>query len=299
MKTGNKHKRKLNMDYTFILPAVLFIFFLMVYPIIYNIFMSFKDVTIQNLVQGEQHFVGFKNFQAIFKDKYFWSSFKNTFIFLVLCLTFQFVIGFLFALFFNMKFRGSKWMRAVLLVAWMNPIIITGTIYKWLLAGDGGIINYLLMRLGITGQTINFLASPNTALYSVIFANIWVGIPFNMIILLSGLQAIPEDIYESASIDGANAFDKFYRITFPMMRSTIIVLILLGFIYTFKVFDIIYAMTGGGPANASQILPYYSYELSFKMFRFGEGAAVSTVSFAIIAVFALIYVYLSKKEEVD
>lgn len=292
-----KKKRKMNSDYTFILPAVIFICFLMVYPILYNILMSFKDVTIQNLIQGEQSFVGFKNFESIFGDKYFWSSFRNTFIFLVLCLTFQFSIGFLFALFFNKKFKGNKWMRAVLLVAWMNPIIITGTIYKWLLAGDGGIVNYLLMNLGITSHTINFLSSPVTALYSVIFANIWVGIPFNMIILLSGLQSISEDMYESASIDGANAIAKFLHITLPMMKSTIIVLILLGFIYTFKVFDIIYAMTGGGPANASQILPYYSYELSFKMFRFGEGAAVSTVSFGIIAIFALIYVYFSRKEE--
>lgn len=292
-----KKKRKMNSDYTFILPAVIFICFLMVYPILYNILMSFKDVTISNLIQGEQNFVGFKNFQSIFRDKYFWSSFRNTFIFLVLCLTFQFSIGFLFALFFNKKFKGNKWMRAVLLVAWMNPIIITGTIYKWLLAGDGGIVNYLLMNLGITSHTINFLSSPVTALYSVILANIWVGIPFNMIILLSGLQSISEDMYESASIDGANAIAKFLHITLPMMKSTIIVLILLGFIYTFKVFDIIYAMTGGGPANASQILPYYSYELSFKMFRFGEGAAVSTVSFGIIAVFALIYVYFSRREE--
>lgn len=292
-----KKKRKMNSDYTFILPAVIFICFLMVYPILYNILMSFKDVTISNLIQGEQNFVGFKNFQSIFRDKYFWSSFRNTFIFLVLCLTFQFSIGFLFALFFNKKFKGNKWMRAVLLVAWMNPIIITGTIYKWLLAGDGGIVNYLLMNLGITSHTINFLSSPVTALYSVILANIWVGIPFNMIILLSGLQSISEDMYESASIDGANAVAKFLHITLPMMKSTIIVLILLGFIYTFKVFDIIYAMTGGGPANASQILPYYSYELSFKMFRFGEGAAVSTVSFGIIAVFALIYVYFSRREE--
>lgn len=292
-----KKKRKMNSDYTFILPAVIFICFLMVYPILYNILMSFKDVTIRNLIQGEQSFVGFKNFESIFGDKYFRSSFRNTFIFLVLCLTFQFSIGFLFALFFNKKFKGNKWMRAVLLVAWMNPIIITGTIYKWLLAGDGGIVNYLLMNLGITSHTINFLSSPVTALYSVIFANIWVGIPFNMIILLSGLQSISEDMYESASIDGANAIAKFLHITLPMMKSTIIVLILLGFIYTFKVFDIIYAMTGGGPANASQILPYYSYELSFKMFRFGEGAAVSTVSFGIIAIFALIYVYFSRKEE--
>lgn len=285
------------MDYTFIIPAFVFIAVFMIYPIIYNIVMSFKDVTIQNLISGDQKFVGFENFKMIFSDKYFWGAFQNTFLFLIFCLTFQFLFGFAFALFFNQKFRGSKWMRAILLIAWMNPIIITGTIYKWLMAGDGGIFNYILMTLGFISEPINFLSSPDTALGSVIFANIWVGIPFNMVILLSGLQDIPEDIYESAAIDGAGAFRKFWNLTLPMMRPTILVLLLLGFIYTFKVFDIIYAMTGGGPANSSQIMPYYSYELAFKMFKFGQGAAVSTVSFAIILGFAAIYVYLSKKEE--
>lgn len=290
-------KRKRYVDYTFLAPAFLFIAAFMIYPIVYNIFMSFKDVTIQNLIQGEQKFVGLQNFKTIFSDKYFWEAFQNTFVFLIFCLTFQFLFGFAFALYFNKKFKGSRWMRAVLLIAWMNPVIITGTIYKWLMAGDGGVFNYILMALGLISEPVNFLASPDTALGSVIFANIWVGIPFNMVILLSGLQSIPEDIYESASIDGAGAFRRFWHLTVPLMRPTILVLLLLGFIYTFKVFDIIYAMTGGGPANASQILPYYSYELSFKMFKFGEGAAVSTVSFAIILIFAAIYVYLSKKEE--
>lgn len=290
-------KRKRYVDYTFIIPAFVFIAVFMIYPIIYNIVMSFKDVTIQNLISGDQKFVGFENFKMIFSDKYFWGAFQNTFLFLIFCLTFQFLFGFAFALFFNQKFRGSKWMRAILLIAWMNPIIITGTIYKWLMAGDGGIFNYILMTLGFISEPINFLSSPDTALGSVIFANIWVGIPFNMVILLSGLQDIPEDIYESAAIDGAGAFRKFWNLTLPMMRPTILVLLLLGFIYTFKVFDIIYAMTGGGPANSSQIMPYYSYELAFKMFKFGQGAAVSTVSFAIILGFAAIYVYLSKKEE--
>lgn len=285
-------------NYSFVLPAILFIAVFMLYPIWYNIEMSFKDITIKNLIDSaNQSFVGFDNFRTVFADKYFWKALHNTWIFVFFSLIFQFTIGFMFALFFNGKFPGNKWMRAVLLIAWMNPAIITGAVFKWLMAGDVGVFNALLMKIGFISEPINFLASSATSLGSVIFGNIWIGIPFNMIILLSGLQGIDGDLYESAVIDGAGAWAMFRYITVPMLSSTIMVLLLLGFIYTFKVFDIIYAMTSGGPANSSQILPYYSYELSFKLFKFGEGAAASCISFLIIAVLAAIYIYFSRKEE--
>ena len=287
-------------DYSFTIPALLFIAVFMLYPIWYNIIMSFKDVSVSNLKDtSEQAFVGLANFKAIFADKYFWSAFQNTFIIVILSLVFQFSIGFLFALYFNKNFKGAKWMRAILLIAWMNPAIITGAIFKWLLAGDIGIFNYFLMQIGLITEPINFLASTQTALYSVIVGNIWIGIPFNMIILLSGIQGIGNDLYESAVIDGANSVKKFFYITVPCLKPTILVLLLLGFIYTFKVFDIIYAMTTGGPANSSQILPYYAYEQSFKLFKFGQGAAASCVSFVLIALLAAVYIYFSNKEEMD
>lgn len=286
-------------NYSFVLPAVIFMLIFMVYPIWYTIKMSFTDVNLKNFLDSSsQIFIGLNNYKNVFNDKYFWSALNNTWIFVFFSLVFQFTIGFLFALFFNKRFPGNQWMRAILLIAWMNPAIITGSIFKWMMAGDGGIFNYILLFLGIVDEPLNFLSSTSTALGSVVFANIWIGIPFNMIILLSGLQSIDEDLYESAVIDGAGRIAKFRYITLPLMKSTIMVLLLLGFIYTFKVFDIIYAMTTGGPANASQILPYYAYDVAFKMFKFGEGAAASCVSFVIVGILAVIYVYLSKKEEV-
>ena len=298
-KSKKMKKKSVFIEYSFVLPAVIFMVIFMIYPIWYNIEMSFKDVDLKNFLDSSQQtFVGLQNFKNIFSDKYFWNSLNNTWVFVIFSMVFQFVIGFGFALFFNKKFPGNKWMRAILLIAWMNPAIITGAVFKWLMAGDVGIFNYLLMHFGLIHKPINFLADTNTALGSVIFGNIWVGIPFNMIILLSGLQSIDEELYESAVTDGAGKFARFRYITWPLLMPTILVLLLLGFIYTFKVFDIIYAMTSGGPANSSQILPYYSYELSFKMFKFGEGAAASCVSFVIIAILSVIYVYFSKKEEV-
>jgi len=285
-------------SYSFVVPAVLFMAVFMMYPIWYNIEMSFKNVNLKNFLDStQQTFAGFQNFKNIFADSYFWEALNRTWVFVIFSLIFQFIIGFAFALFFNKKFYGNKWMRAILLIGWMNPAIITGAVFKWLMAGDVGIFNFLLMKLHIISAPVNFLASTSTALGSVIFANIWIGIPFNMIILLSGLQSIDEDLYESAVIDGAGSFARFRYITVPMLMPTIMVLLLLGFIYTFKVFDIIYAMTTGGPANSSQILPYYAYEMAFKMFKFGEGAAASCISFIIVAVLAAIYIYLTRKEE--
>ena len=285
-------------NYSFVMPAVIFMAVFMIYPIWYNIEMSLKNVDLKNFLDSSsQIFIGLENYKSIFQDKYFWNSLNNTWIFVLFSLIFQFSIGFALALFFNKRFPGSRWMRAIMLIAWMNPAIITGAIFKWMMAGDEGIFNFLLMQIGLISEPINFLSDTHTALGSVIFANIWVGIPFNMVILLTGLQSIDEDLYESAVIDGAGRLARFRYITVPMMMPTITVLLLLGFIYTFKVFDIIYAMTSGGPANASQILPYYAYELSFKMFKFGEGAAASCISFIIVGVLAFIYIRISGKEE--
>ncbi len=296
-KKGRKWKERF-VNYSFVAPAVVFIALFMLYPVWYTIEMSFKDVVLKNFLDSsQQSFAGLQNYKLIFGDKYFWNSLDHTWIFVLFSLVFQFALGFSFALFFNKKFPGNRWMRAILLIAWMNPAIITGAVFKWLMATDVGIFNFLLVHLGIVAEPVNFLASSQTALGSVIFGNIWVGVPFNMILLLSGLQGIDGDLYESAVIDGASPFARFRYITLPMLLPTIRVLLLLGFIYTFKVFDIIYAMTGGGPANASQILPYYSYEMAFKTFKFSQGAAASCVSFAIVAVLAAFYIYFSKKEE--
>ena len=172
-------------DSSFTVPALAFIAIFMIYPIWYNIVMSFKEINISNLTDASrQKFIGFANFSAIFADKYFWNSFQNTFVFVLFSLIFQFSVGFLFALYFNKQFRGAKWMRAIILIAWMNPGIITGAIFKWLLAGDIGIFNYLLMQIGIISEPINFLASTQTSLASVILGNVWIGIPFNMVCLL-------------------------------------------------------------------------------------------------------------------
>lgn len=298
-KTSGKKWKKLKVsaiEYSFILPAFLFLAVFILYPVIENFILSVKDVNISNIVQGGAQFIGLENYRQVFADPYFRKAFVNTIVFMVACLTFQFIIGMLLALFFNQKFAGAKWMRALILVGWMNPIIITGSIFKWLLSGDSGVVNYLLMQIGIIKEPIMFLADPRLALFSVTLANIWIGIPFNMILLLAGMQSLPEDIYEVANIDGAGRVTRFFKITLPLLKPTISILLMMGIIYTFKVFDLIYMMTKGGPARSSQILPYYSYELSFQFYKYGKGAVVSVVVFIVVMIFATFYLRASRKE---
>jgi multiple sugar transport system permease protein len=179
----------------------------------------------------------------------------NTILFTVGCLVFQFAIGFVLALFFNRNFTLAKPIRGFLMIPWMIPITITGLMFKFIFSSGVGILNQALAGLGFA--PVEWLVSPSTAMITLVFSNIWIGIPFNMILLATGLTTIPKELYESASIDGASKLQSFVHVTLKMLKPTIESVLILGFIYTFKVFDLVYVMTGGGPgqqnANAVDI----------------------------------------------
>ncbi|WP_084822203.1 carbohydrate ABC transporter permease [Bacillus sp. SA1-12] len=282
--------------YLFIIPAFLFVVIFMLYPIFYNLFISFQDFTIYNL-KGEKPFIGLENYRQIFQDERFFPGLKNTVIYTVSCIVFQLSIGFLLALFFNQRFPLRNFFRSILLLAWMTPLVITGTLFKWLYDVDYGVFNYFLVQMGLINEPINWLGQQSTALLAIIITNIWIGIPFNMILLLSALQALPNDVYEAAKIDGASRLQSFFKITIPLLKPAILVILVLGIIYTFKVFDIILIMTGGGPVNATQVLPFLGYELAFVNFKFGLSGAVATVILLILTCISLVYLYLIRKEE--
>ncbi|MBT2659017.1 sugar ABC transporter permease [Bacillus sp. ISL-18] len=282
--------------YLFILPAVLFIICFMVYPIIYNIIVSFQNLTILNLKTGGT-FIGLENYLEVIKSEKFGIALKNTFIYTGVCIVFQVVFGYLLAVFFNQQFPFRNFFRSIFLLAWMTPLVITGTLFKWLFDVDYGVINELLLNFHFIDKPVNWLGQESTALAAVIVTNIWIGIPFNMILILSALQALPLDVYEAAKIDGANRFQTFRKITLPLLKPTLFVILVLGIIYTFKVFDIILVMTGGGPVNATQVLPFFGYEQAFVNFNFGASGAVATIILVILMCFSLVYLYLVKKEE--
>lgn len=286
-----------NIGILFALPAFLYMLFFVGYPILRNIVLSFQDVSAFNLVQGEKRFVGFLNYIDIFKDDVFRASLLNTLVFTVGCLVIQFFIGFVLALFFNKRFAVSRPLRGILLVPWMIPITVTALIFKLLFATDIGVLNYILKSLHLITTNIEWLTTPKTAMFALICANVWIGIPFNMILISTGLTTIPKELYESASIDGATQIQSFFKITLPLLRPTIESVLILGFIYTFKVYDLVYVMTGGGPVNSTHMLSTYSYKLSFSLFQYSKGSAVANVLLVILMIVGVFYLKATKEED--
>ncbi len=286
-----------NVGILFVLPAFLYMIIFVGYPIVRNIMLSLQEVTVRTLTADSRPFVGLKNYIKIFRDPVFTKSMLNTLTFTVCCLAVQFLIGFMLALFFNQHFSVSKPVRGLLLIPWMVPITVTALMFKFIFGADVGILNYILKNIGIISQNIDWLTSPDTALFAIVCANVWIGIPFNMILISTGLTTIPKDLYESASIDGAGKLQMFFKITLPLLRSTIESVLILGFIYTFKVFDLVYVMTKGGPVNSTHMLSTYSYKLSFEMFKYSEGAAVANVLLVILLIVGVFYLRATKEDD--
>jgi multiple sugar transport system permease protein len=198
-------------------------------------------------------------------------------IFTAASLVLQFAIGLALAVFFRQHFRLSVTLRALFLVPWLLPLIVSASTWSWLLNSDSGVVNYVLHQLGI--GPVDWLTSPRWSLVSVTIANIWIGIPFNLVLLHSGLQSIPIVLYEAAALDGAGAWQRFRHITLPLLRPVSAITLLLGLIYTLKVFDIIWIMTKGGPVDSSTTFATWSYRLGFGNLlpEFGPGAAVANL----------------------
>lgn len=297
MKRIKKFFRYDNIGYFFVLPAVIYMLVFVGYPIVSNFILSFQDVTVKTLSSPNKPFAGFENYKILFQDEVLRTSIVNTLLFTVLCLVFQFIIGFMLALFFNRKFSSAKPVRGLLMMPWMIPITITALIFKFMFSSNVGIINQALMGIGAINTPIDWLTQPATAMIALIIANVWIGIPFNMILISTGLTTIPAELYESAGIDGANRFQTFWKITVPMLKPTIGSVLILGFIYTFKVFDLVYVMTGGGPVNSTQMLSTYSYKLSFDLFKYSQGAATANILFIILFIVSLVYLKFAYAEE--
>jgi multiple sugar transport system permease protein len=284
--------------YLFVAPALIYITLTMLYPVFSNLRMSFYDVNVSTFLANNAPFVGLGNYSKVVGDAVFQHALGLSLLFTSGSLLFQFTIGFALALFFSRPFPGNGILRALLLLAWMLPTVVSGSIFRWMLDGSFGIINFILQGLGLLQGTRFWLTDPNTALAGTIAANIWVGVPFNMVLLLPGLQSISPSLYEAASIDGASGWQSFRYVTLPLMRPVALSVLLLGIIYTFKVFDLVYVMTGGGPVDATTVLPIYVFNLSFSFFRFGEGAATAILLLLGLTVVAIGYLWLSQHEEV-
>lgn len=279
----------------FVVPAVLTLAALFGYPVVKNVLMSFQDYSLATFFTGRAPFVGLANYRAVFDDPLFGKAVANTVLFTVACIAAQFAIGMLLALFFRRSFPLNGVIRALFLLPWLIPLIVGSATWRAILEQDSGVLNVTLEKLHIIGAPVPWLTSPKVALISVILVNVWLGIPFNLTLLYSGLQDIPEDLYEAAALDGASPWKAFWNVTWPSLRSVVLVTLTLGVVYTLKVLDIILGLTGGGPANATATLALQSYQRSFVDFRFGQGAALSNILIVVSLVFAVGYLRLARR----
>lgn len=274
----------------FIAPVVVFVAVFYLYPLARNVVLSFQDYDINSLYSGNAPFIGLGNYRRLLSTPAFATAVVNTVVFVAGSLFFQFTIGLGLAEFFRRSFPLSPLLRSLLLIPWLLPLVVAGTLFRWLLDTSNGVVNQLLLALHLVQEPVPWLNTPNTAMASVLICNIWIGVPFNMVILHSGLLAIPTVLYEAASLDGAGHWQQFRYVTLPQIRPVIGIVVTLGLIYTLKVFDVIWVMTKGGPANATHTITTYAYQLSFGgLSEFGLGAAAGDLLIIVAAVFALLY----------
>ncbi|MBV9644041.1 MAG: sugar ABC transporter permease [Verrucomicrobia bacterium] len=278
--------------YMFILPFAIFCLALLLYPVVYSLTLSFRQATVDTFVSGNMPFNGFTQYQAAVADPVFWRAVVNTVLFAFFSILFQFSIGFLLALFFQANFPLKNFCLALLLIPWVSPVLTAANIFKGLF-NEIGPVNQISHLIGL--GPFPWLADPAYAFPATIVANIWIGFPFNFILLYAGMRSIPAEVYEAAKIDGARFWKRVAHITLPMLKPVSVAVLTLGTIYTVKVFDLVFIMTGGGPANGTQLLSTYAYQVGFSLLNFGEAAAIATLMVLLVLLLNLVQLLLQRK----
>ncbi|MGI5472395.1 carbohydrate ABC transporter permease [Streptomyces sp. CA-132043] len=289
-------RRPALLRWLFIAPALVYMAAFFGYPLVRNLLMSFQHYTPTTYFTGEAPFNGLDNWRAVLSEPLFTDALWHTALFTAGSLAGQFTIGLALAVFFSRRFRLAGPVRAVLLLPWLVPMVVSAVVWRRILDQEHGVLNSALQAVGLGDGTVPWLSSPSVALVSAVLVNVWIGIPFNMVILYGGLQEIPRELYEAAALDGARPWRAFRSITLPMLRPVITVVLVLGFMSTVKILDLILALTGGGPADATQTLGTVTYQLSFLRLDFGQGAVVGTVLILVSAVFAVLYLRANRAD---
>ena len=271
-----------------LLPAALVVFGVVLYPVVRTFVVSLFDV--DSPLAGSYPFVGLDNYVRVFKDSAFYAVLGHTMYFTLLSTLLELAFGIAVALLLNAPLKARWLWRSIVVLPWALPTIVNGALWRWIYNGQYGALNGLLSTLGISDEPTQWLGSPFLALNMVIIADVWKNTSIVVFFILAGLQTIPDDVYEAARMDGASAWRAFWRITFPLLAPSIAVVLILRTIEAFKVFDIIYVMTGGGPASGTQTVAFYTYLQAFSNQLFGYGAALAYL--IVLAVFAMAMLYL-------
>jgi len=286
-----------NRKYIFIglFPAVALYIIFVIYPIVRSFFYGFYEWN----GLGEPIYIGLKNFQDILKDNIFWLSFKNNIFVVVASILGQIPLGLFLAIVLNSKLKGAGFFRSVLFIPMILSTVVVGLLWSTLLNYQMGVVNYILQSLGLEKLALDWLGNPDIAMYTVCAVIIWQFFSLYMIIFLAALQNIPNDILEAANIDGANELRKFFSITLPMLWPTVMTAVVLCISGSMRSFDLVYVMTQGGPANATELMATYMYNKTLSVYKYGYGSAVSLVIFVISFGLILISQSLMRKKNSD
>lgn len=282
--------------YLCLLPSLILLVAIIGYPLIKTIILSFYFNTLTQPWKGV-FFVGLDNYSALFNDPGFWKTLRLTLIWTISSVALKTLLGLCGALLLNQKFTGRSMFRTLILPPWIIPLSIGAFVWKWLYNGQHGLLNGILLRFGIIDKPFEVLAYRTTAFIGCLINDVWVGVPFMTLVILAGLQAIPNELYEAANIDGANLWQNFCYITLPQLKTVLLIVTLLSTVWTFNSFDIIWVLTGGGPVNATTILVIKTFKVAFKQFHFGLGSALAVITFIVLSLVSVMYARFVLREK--
>jgi multiple sugar transport system permease protein len=285
--------RRVVTPWVFLAPALVATAFLVLLPVLNTLWLSLHQVILFR--PRSRPFVGLENYAKALADPVFWEALRHSLVWVVCAVALQFSFGFMAALLLNRTFVWRGIARALIVVPWALPSVIIGLIWTWMLDFNLGVLNYLGVRLGLLSASVPWLAQAGTAMASVILAVVWQGIPFFAVTLLAGLQAIPTELYEVASIDGAGVWSKFRHITLPGLASVIATALLLRMIWVANSLDLILVMTGGGPGTATQTLPLHAFLTAWSGGNYGQGSALAVMLTILLLGVVVTYVWRSRE----
>ncbi len=276
-------------------PTVVLLAVFIAYPFIMGIWLSLSSTSVGNIGK----FVGIRNFVKAWNDSIFQTAFRNTFVYTLWATLFKLSLGMWLAILLNRHFRGKRLVRASMLLPFIIPTVLSTFAWRWMFDPTFSVLNWLLYRTGVITAKLPFLSDGTYALWCAIVVNTWRGMPFFAITLLAGLQTINPDLHEAASLDGADGWRRFWNVTLPLIKPVMIVVVVFSIIQTFSDFQLIYVLTGGGPANSTHLLATYAYQLGVMAGLLGEGAAISLFMFPVLFVVVWIQLrYLRRMEGV-
>ena len=276
-------------------PSLILIFALAIYPLLYTIFISFTEL---NMMTGETQYKGAANYIQAFTSGEFCNSVWVTLLFTILSLVIQLPLGVLVALLLNQEFKGRWLLRSIVLVPWAVPTLVNSTLWNWIFNTQYGAANRLLMQFNLISEPIIWFDSPMKAMGVIVFADTWRMLPLYVLMMLASLQTIPQSQIEAAILDGAGAFSRFRNVILPLIKPMLLVVLVIRTMQALKVFDIIYMLTHGGPANGTMVISYYIYNQSFGFMHFSYGAALAIIVAVISTIITVLYVKILKTDDI-